>query len=195
MSAVAREVGIEGDIEKAALVLGVDLGQASHGLLAQPAVIDQAEAAGLLGHEHVAIREEGQAPRLLEAAGDLGDAEGGGLGLDRPFEAGSAWAQVALARAARRVVAGRRILDLPDKLGRYGRSCFSPTRGQPGQPVTAGPVDACIRLCGKSLKVRKPFCSRERTQRLSGSARLRMPGDLDAGTAHDPASGPTEIRP
>jgi hypothetical protein len=29
-------------------------------------------------------------------------------------------------------------LDLPDKLGRYGRSCFSPSRGQPGQPVTVG---------------------------------------------------------
>ena len=78
--AVAREVGIEREAEQAALALSAH-GHRRHRLPAQPSVaLEQAHAAGALGDERTAIREEGDLPgisspgaivftRMLEAAG------------------------------------------------------------------------------------------------------------------------------
>ena len=188
-----REVGIERDIEKAALVLGVDLGHASHGLLAQPAAsirrrrpgfsVTSMSPSGRKAKPHGSSRPPATSVTRKVAASVLTGPSGR-----------VAWAQVALARAARRVVAGRRILDLPDKLGRYGRSCFSPTRGQPGQPGRrAG--RRVHPLCGKSLKVRQPFCSRERTSVFQAQHDL---GCQETWTRAPPTTRPAvlrEIRP
>ena len=82
---VARVGGRDGEAEQAALAgVGVDAGHAHHHALAPARAGDPDDpAGGALGHQGVAVasREEVDAPRDLQAAGDRRDLGGaGGLG-------------------------------------------------------------------------------------------------------------------
>jgi hypothetical protein len=74
------KVGGQGHVEEATLAAGRDAGDALHRLGQAPVRADDAQAAGLLGHQHAAVGQEGEAPGVLQAVGDRLDDDLGLLG-------------------------------------------------------------------------------------------------------------------
>ena len=75
------EVRGEGHVQQTALAVGEDLGRALHDRRLARAV-DQPEPAGPLGHQRAAVRQERDAPRVVEPALDLDHAHRPRLGVD-----------------------------------------------------------------------------------------------------------------
>jgi hypothetical protein len=69
---VGGEVGMQGDVEQAALALGEDLRHPGHGLGNERAVAHDAQAPRPFRDQHVAVRQPGHRPGDLEAV-DRGD--------------------------------------------------------------------------------------------------------------------------
>ena len=71
---VGREVRIEGDVQQPALAAVVDCRQAADDLRRQRAVRGhEPQIADPLGHQHLAAREKGHAPRIAQAVDDRND--------------------------------------------------------------------------------------------------------------------------
>ena len=73
---VPREVGVQADVEQAALAARIDLGQAADRRPFEPAVGEDAQPARPLGDQQAAVGQEGHAPRLLEIEGQHPQAVG-----------------------------------------------------------------------------------------------------------------------
>ena len=73
--AVTVEVGRERNVEQAALPARMDLGHAGDGFRHPPCRIDDAHPPRALGHQHATVGEEGERPRTLQTARDLGHAQ------------------------------------------------------------------------------------------------------------------------
>ena len=68
--AVLREAGMQRNLEQAALPHGVNLRDPGDRLRIERSVAHDSQAADLLGHEHVAVRQERQAPWKRESSHD-----------------------------------------------------------------------------------------------------------------------------
>ena len=123
---IRREPRIDRDVEQAALAARVDRRKPGDGLGQLPVGGDDAQAARPLGHEHLAVRQERHAPRILERAGDRDDVERdvrlllGRVGLTR--ERGLLVGAVRRTRCRRRDSAQRRARVQP------GRQRTDPSR-------------------------------------------------------------------
>ena len=73
---VDAEAGVEDDIHKPALAIGIDPGKAAERLRRPPVAVEDAEIAVLLGDQDAPVREEGHAPCLVERPADRHQAEG-----------------------------------------------------------------------------------------------------------------------
>ena len=82
---VRGEGGIQRDVQQPALAAGVDRRHARDRLGLEHAVPDDAQAAGALGDQDVAVRQERHAPRMLEPAHHGDQLERRLLGGDRPL--------------------------------------------------------------------------------------------------------------
>jgi hypothetical protein len=67
---VLREVGMQADVEQAALATGIDPGHAADRPALQPAVGEDPQPSRPLGDQQPPVGQEGHAPRLLEVLGE-----------------------------------------------------------------------------------------------------------------------------
>jgi hypothetical protein len=81
---VRREVGIERHVEQPALVAHVDLRHAGDRVGKRARGRDVAQVARPLGHQHVAIGQEGDGPRIEQPVGESLDMDFAGLGGEGP---------------------------------------------------------------------------------------------------------------
>ena len=77
-----REIGRQRDVEKPALSLRVDARHAREGRRHLAVRRDEPQPARPLGHQHASVRQEGETPRVVEAAGDGLDQDLGLVGLE-----------------------------------------------------------------------------------------------------------------
>ena len=83
---VGEEVGIERDVEEAALAFGLDLRHTREGLGDRTVRTDNAKRTHAFGHQHPAVGQENHAPRVVQALCNRLDRERTVLGIDRFFE-------------------------------------------------------------------------------------------------------------
>ncbi len=79
--AVLRVIGMQRDIQHAAVLAHEHGGRALHGLGQLAGLVQEADAPGALGEDHAAVRQEGEAPGLVQPFGQRLHLEGGLLGL------------------------------------------------------------------------------------------------------------------
>ena len=78
---VRREIRVHDDVLQAALTNHANGGNSGYGVGQQLAGANDAQAARALGHEHIAVRQPGHAPRIHESVNDRDDTERMQLGV------------------------------------------------------------------------------------------------------------------
>ena len=99
---VLRELRVDGDFEQPALPDREHLGRPGHRRRVERAAADDAQLPGLLGDEHVAVRQEREAPRRRQPLEHRHDANGRADGFDNLRRVGEWQGGGALEGARRR---------------------------------------------------------------------------------------------